>query len=44
MEFTEGFGLTAMRERIEQIDGTLNISQFEGKFIITGTFPMERGD
>lgn len=44
VEFTEGFGLTAMRERIEQIDGTLNISQFEGKFIITGTFPMERGD
>ena len=44
VEFVEGFGLTAMRERIEEIDGTLNISLFEGKFIITGTFPMEKED
>ena len=44
VEFVEGFGLTAMRERIEEIDGTLNISLFKGKFIITGTFPMEKED
>lgn len=43
-ELIEGFGLTAMRERLEQLDGTLSISQVQGKFILTGTFPMEKGD
>jgi len=40
----EGFGLTAMRERIEQLGGTLNITQVEEKFTLIGTFPMEIGD
>ncbi len=44
VELVEGFGLTAMRERIEQLDGTFNISQVEGKFTLTGTFPMEKGE
>lgn len=44
VKIVEGFGLTAMRERLEQLNGTLNISQVEGKFILTGTFPMEKGD
>ena len=44
VELVEGFGLTAMRERLEQIDGTLNIIQVEGKFTLIGTFPMEKGD
>lgn len=44
VEIVEGFGLTAMRERIEQLGGTLNISQSEGGFTLTGTFPMEKGD
>lgn len=43
VKVVEGFGLTAMRERLKQLDGTLSISQVEGKFIITGTFPMEKG-
>lgn len=43
VEIVEGFGLTAMRERIEQLGGTLKISQVEGKFTLTGTFPMEKG-
>lgn len=44
VELVEGFGLTAMRERIEQLNGRLNISQFESKFTLTGTFPMEKGE
>lgn len=44
IELIEGFGLTSMRERLEKLDGSLSISQVEGKFILTGTFPMEKGD
>ncbi len=44
VEFVEGFGLTAMRERIEQLNGRLKISQVEGKFVITGSFPIEKGE
>ena len=44
VKIVEGFGLTAIRERVEQLDGTLNISQIEGKFTLIGTIPMEKGD
>lgn len=44
VEMVEGFGLTAMRERIEELGGTLKINQVEEKFTLTGTLPMEKGD
>ncbi|WP_067837866.1 sensor histidine kinase [Amphibacillus sediminis] len=39
----EGFGLTAMRERLEQLGGSLTISQVQLEFRINGMFPLERG-
>ncbi|WP_033542104.1 sensor histidine kinase [Planococcus sp. CAU13] len=36
----EGFGLTSMRERIEQADGRLEIIQVSGKFTVQGTLPL----
>jgi signal transduction histidine kinase len=44
IEIVEGFGLTAMRERLEELGGTLSINQAEGEFALTGTFPMEKGE
>lgn len=44
VEIVEGFGLTSMRERIEQLGGSLSLSQSEGRFTLTGSFPMEKGD
>lgn len=40
----EGFGLTSMRERLSQIDGRLNISQFDEKLYLIGQFPLEVKD
>lgn len=39
----EGFGLSSMRERLEQLDGTLKINQVEGEFRLIGTFPAQNG-
>lgn len=36
----EGFGLTSMRERIEQVGGQLKIHQVEQTFKIMGMFPL----
>lgn len=36
----EGFGLSSMRERIEQTGGKLEVTQYEGRFIVRGTIPM----
>lgn len=40
----EGFGLQSMRERLEQLNGSLKINQVEGEFRLIGTFPMEEGE
>lgn len=37
----EGFGLTNMRERLEEIGGHLTITQAEGALTIIGQFPLE---
>lgn len=42
--FQEGFGLTAMRERIDQISGNLEITQTNEEFRIIGTFPLAKGE
>src|SRR5690625_23214 len=39
----EGFGLKSMRERLEQLAGSLKINQVEGEFRLIGTFPIEEG-
>lgn len=44
IEIEEGFGLKAMRERLEQLNGSLKINQVEGEFRLIGTFPMEEGE
>ena len=44
VEIEEGFGLKAMRERLEQLNGSLKINQVEGEFRLIGTFPMEEGE
>lgn len=37
----EGFGLSNMRERLEEIDGHLTIKQADGELSIIGQFPLE---
>lgn len=39
-QYTEGFGLASMRERIEQAGGQLEIAQYEDQFIVRGTLPL----
>jgi signal transduction histidine kinase len=41
VSFEIGFGLTAMRERVEEIDGYLRIYQTEKEFTIEGSMPVE---
>ncbi|MCQ6275022.1 sensor histidine kinase [Bacillus sp. V3B] len=41
--FTYGFGLTSMKNRIEEIKGTLEVYQTENRFIVLGTIPSEGG-
>ncbi|MBM7543095.1 sensor histidine kinase [Amphibacillus cookii] len=41
MEIKEGFGLHAMRERLEQLQGSLTIAQADNTFRLTGLFPLE---
>ncbi|MBU9720083.1 sensor histidine kinase [Bacillus alkalicola] len=36
----EGFGLSSMRERMEQVGGTLDIAQYDDQFIVRGTLPL----
>lgn len=42
VEWTEGFGLTNMRKRLEEIDGKLTISQYQNRFSVTGQFPVDK--
>lgn len=44
VEIEEGFGIKAMRERLEDLGGTLKINQVEGTFRLIGTFPAEKGE
>ncbi|WP_440896918.1 sensor histidine kinase [Amphibacillus sp. Q70] len=44
IQLREGFGLKEMRERLEQLGGSLGINQIEGEFRLIGTFPAERGE
>ena len=41
-KFREGFGLKTMRERIEKVGGTLNVSHTGGHFVVKGQFPLHR--
>ncbi|MFC4024738.1 sensor histidine kinase [Oceanobacillus longus] len=41
--FVIGFGLKNMRERVEEMNGQLSISQSEDQFIISGIIPKEEG-
>jgi len=34
--FREGFGLASMRERLEKINGHLNVQKTESQFIVSG--------
>lgn len=40
--FTEGFGLKAMRERMESTGGTLSVRHDQGEFIVQGRLPLQR--
>ncbi|MDG5788054.1 sensor histidine kinase [Evansella sp. AB-P1] len=38
--YREGFGLSSMKERVEQVGGVLEVNQYGGKFIVRGTLPL----
>jgi signal transduction histidine kinase len=38
-----GFGLTNMKERVEELDGKLEIHQTDKEFVLSGSFPVEEG-
>ncbi|MCT2536683.1 sensor histidine kinase [Aquibacillus koreensis] len=40
--FAEGYGLTSMRERVEQAGGAIEILAYQRSFIVRGTFPIHR--
>ncbi|MET3506481.1 sensor histidine kinase [Halalkalibacter oceani] len=40
LSFREGFGLSSMRERVEQAGGHLDIRHYNGSFIVRGTLPL----
>ncbi|WP_053220029.1 sensor histidine kinase [Virgibacillus senegalensis] len=40
--FEEGYGLTAMKERVQQAGGNLEILAFNSLFIVRGTFPLQK--
>ncbi|WP_078552329.1 sensor histidine kinase [Bacillus alkalicellulosilyticus] len=40
-DIKEGFGLSSMRERMEQVGGTLEILQYDEQFIVRGTIPLQ---
>ncbi|KHF40590.1 sensor histidine kinase [Halalkalibacter okhensis] len=39
----EGFGLTAMRERMEHAGGKIEVKQYNGRFIVRGTLSLPNG-
>ncbi|MDV2686109.1 sensor histidine kinase [Alkalihalophilus lindianensis] len=39
--YTEGFGLQAMRERIERCGGQLEVYQSSSQFVVRGTLPIQ---
>jgi signal transduction histidine kinase len=41
--FPMGFGLTNMKERVEELDGKLEIHQTDKEFVLSGSFPVEEG-
>jgi signal transduction histidine kinase len=41
--FLMGFGLTNMKERLEELDGKLDIHQTDKEFVLNGSFPVEEG-
>lgn len=41
--FKEGFGLQSMRERLAQMNGTLEVRSYQEQFIVRGILPMEEG-
>ena len=41
VQIREGFGLTNMRERLEEIDGKLSIEQSRDELHVIGQFPLE---
>ncbi|QTM99070.1 sensor histidine kinase [Sediminibacillus dalangtanensis] len=42
--FEEGYGLTAMKERVQQAGGSLEILAFNSLFIVRGMFPLKKED
>nr|WP_245251006.1 histidine kinase [Virgibacillus litoralis] len=38
--FEFGFGLSNMKDRVEEVNGTLYVYQTEGKFVVLGTIPV----
>ncbi|AOM82282.1 Sensor histidine kinase yxjM [Salisediminibacterium beveridgei] len=44
LTFSEGFGLKAMRERIERVEGTLTVQREGNEFIVQGRLPIQRGE
>lgn len=44
LTFSEGFGLKAMRERLEHAGGTLTVQRVQHEFIVQGQLPLQRGE
>ncbi|MFS0821120.1 sensor histidine kinase [Bacillus sp. 1P02SD] len=40
--FQEGFGLTNMRKRVEEVDGILTVYQTDEQFVIKGIIPLKK--
>ncbi|GGA85576.1 sensor histidine kinase [Ornithinibacillus halotolerans] len=41
--YEEGFGLTGMRKRVQEVQGRLDVYQKENKFIVSGIIPAGEG-
>ncbi|SEQ38716.1 Signal transduction histidine kinase [Virgibacillus subterraneus] len=42
--FKFGFGLSNMKDRVEEVNGTLYVYQTEEKFVVLGTMPVNEGE
>nr|WP_246187639.1 sensor histidine kinase [Ornithinibacillus caprae] len=42
--FTDGFGLTSMKKRVEEIGGKVEVYQTNSQFIVKGSFPIDQGE